>query len=184
MNETLSTLGQLEYQRLSEQIAENLYSTSYWQKANVIGITISRFPEVNTYPIIEKAWREGKTVTVPKCIPKTRKLDFRKITDFSQCEKGYFQLIEPLINQTEAVEKNSIDLLIVPGLAFTENGERIGFGGGYYDRYLEQFNGPTLSLAFEIQIVQQLPLEEHDFQIDQIISEANIYDANKKNYRG
>ena len=97
--------------------------------------------EVNTYPIIEKAWEEGKKVVVPKCNKEARTMSFRKISNFDQLETVYMNLREPIPALTEEVNADEIDLQIVPGVAYTERGERIGYGGGYYDRYLMHYKG-------------------------------------------
>ena len=112
-----------------------------WAEAKTIGITLSMENEVNTYPIIEKAWKEGKRVVVPKCNKETRTMSFRQISNFDQLETVYMNLREPIPALTEEVNADEIDLQIVPGVAYTERGERIGYGGGYYDRYLVHYKG-------------------------------------------
>ncbi|WP_053367142.1 5-formyltetrahydrofolate cyclo-ligase [Bacillus sp. FJAT-27245] len=171
MMERLKSMADGEYRERSERIASNFFGNPVWEKAQVIGITISRPPEVDTYGIIEKAWREGKRIAVPKCLPATREMQFRYLTDFSQLEKVYYGLLEPIVEQTEHADLNDISLLVVPGLAFTRDGYRLGFGGGYYDRFLARYKGETASLAFNCQIVEQLPIEEHDRPVGLILTE-------------
>jgi len=165
----LSKITKPQYEQLSDEIAKRLYQEPLWKKAKTIGITISRFPEVDTYQIIRKAWEEGKQIAVPKCLPKNREMVFRVIKNFNQLESVYSGLLEPIEGVTKEVQGNEIDLLIVPGLAFTKEGYRLGFGGGYYDRFLPSFNGEVLTLAFDSQIVSSLPLEPHDVPINKII---------------
>lgn len=170
----LSQIALPAYEEWSYQIARRLYNDPYWKDADLIAVTISRVPEVDTFQLIRKAWEEGKRIVVPKCEHHTRKLDFREITKFSQLEKGYYGLFEPIPQETKRVLPESIDLVIVPGLAFTDKGHRLGFGGGYYDRFLENYQGNTLSLAFLKQIVQELPVEGHDRCVDKIITDAGV----------
>ena len=172
--EELAKIQKPQYENLSYQIAKRLYDDEYWKEAETIGLTISRFPEVETYQMIRKAWEEGKQVVIPKCLPKTRELAFRTFTQFDQLESVYSGLLEPIESETTEVDPNKIDLLVVPGLAYSENGYRLGFGGGYYDRFLTQYKGRTLSLAFHQQIVTNLPIEEHDIPVGKIITDEKV----------
>lgn len=174
MMERLNSMDKEEYREKSERIASHFFSHPAWKKAEVIGMTISRPPEVDTYKIIEKAWQEGKRIAVPKCLPSTREMEFRYLTDFSQLEKVYYGLLEPIVERTELVEPDGIHLLVVPGLAYSPDGYRLGFGGGYYDRFLTGYKGETVSLAFSSQIVKELPTEEHDMPIGLIITEELV----------
>ncbi|GAB6412664.1 5-formyltetrahydrofolate cyclo-ligase [Bacillus luti] len=169
--EHMNSLSEERYTTLSEQIAFSLYAQKEWAEAKTIGITLSMENEVNTYPIIEKAWEEGKKVVVPKCNKETRTMSFRQISNFDQLETVYMNLREPIPVLTEEVDADEIDLQIVPGVAYTERGERIGYGGGYYDRYLVHYKGKTLSLAYEFQMVQYIPVEPFDKNVEKIITE-------------
>ncbi|MGE6538612.1 5-formyltetrahydrofolate cyclo-ligase [Bacillus luti] len=169
--EHMNSLSEERYTNLSEQIAFSLYAQKEWAEAKTIGITLSMENEVNTYPIIEKAWEEGKKVVVPKCNKETRTMSFRQISNFDQLEIVYMNLREPIPVLTEEVDADEIDLQIVPGVAYTERGERIGYGGGYYDRYLVHYKGKTLSLAYEFQMVQHIPVEPFDKNVEKIITE-------------
>lgn len=165
------------YEQQSNKIAQTLYHDDFWKTANTVGITVSNPPEVDTYKIIRKAWEEGKRVAVPKCFPKERKMDFRILEDFSQLESVYFNLLEPIEAKTILIDPKEIDLLLVPGLAFSKDGYRLGFGGGYYDRFLISFNGNTVSLAFHQQIVSKIPKEVHDIPVMKIITDEGSYTA-------
>ncbi|WP_342715747.1 5-formyltetrahydrofolate cyclo-ligase [Bacillus paramycoides] len=169
--EHMNSLSEERYTTLSEQIAFSLYAQKEWAEAKTIGITLSMENEVNTYPIIEKAWKEGKTVVVPKCNKETRTMSFRQISNFDQLETVYMNLREPIPALTEEVNADEIDLQIVPGVAYTERGERIGYGGGYYDRYLVHYKGKTLSLAYSFQMVEHIPVEPFDKNVEKIITE-------------
>lgn len=174
MKESLALLTKPYYEHYSYKIANTLYKDEDWLKADVIGITISKEPEVDTYQIIRKAWEAGKKVVVPKCNPKKKTLSFRKIREFSQLESVFYGLLEPIIEQTMEVKPEDIDLLFVPGLAYTREGFRLGFGGGYYDRYLTNYEGKTLSLAFHFQVIPQFPIEKHDIPVSKIITNDEV----------
>lgn len=169
--EHMNSLSEERYTTLSEQIAFSLYAQKEWAEAKIIGITLSMENEVNTYPIIEKAWEEGKKVVVPKCNKGTRTMSFRQISNFDQLETVYMNLREPIPALTEEVGADDIDLQIVPGVAYTGRGERIGYGGGYYDRYLVHYKGKTLSLAYSFQMVEHIPVEPFDKNVEKIITE-------------
>ncbi|MDR6998746.1 5-formyltetrahydrofolate cyclo-ligase [Neobacillus niacini] len=174
MMDTLSQVSKPIYEDLSYKIANRLFDDQDWRNARVIGITISKVPEVDTYQIIRKAWELGKQVVVPKCLPKEKLLSFRILTEFSQLESVYYGLFEPKEELTKEVEPGLIDLLIVPGLAYTKEGYRIGFGGGYYDRFLSNYRGKTMSLAFDIQVVPEFSIEEHDLPVSKIMTNHEV----------
>lgn len=168
-------LSEEQYTTLSEKIADSLYKQREWIEAKTIGITLSMEREVNTYAIIEKAWEEGKAIVVPKCNRETRTMTFHQITGFEQLETVYMNLREPDPSMTEEVLAEEIDLLLVPGVAFTQKGERVGYGGGYYDRYLVNYKRKTLSLVFDFQIVSHIPVEPFDKTVQKIITEKETF---------
>ncbi|GHH96996.1 5-formyltetrahydrofolate cyclo-ligase [Neobacillus kokaensis] len=174
VKESLSQLSTPLYEDYSYKIASRLYEDDDWKQAEVIGITISKAPEVDTYQIIRKSWESGKTIVVPKCYPKEKKLEFRTLTEFSQLESVFYGLLEPIPALTTIVPAEQIDLLIVPGLAYTKSGYRIGFGGGYYDRFLSNYSGNTLSLAFNEQMILDFPIEEYDLPVAKIITPKEV----------
>lgn len=175
VRDKLRSLTMEQYEEKSKKIAEQLFQLQEWKKANCIGITISIFPEVNTYPIIEKAWEQGKNVAAVKCVPETRGLEFYQINDFTQVEKGFYGLYEPVVEMTIKVDPKDIQLVIVPGLAFTNEGKRLGVGGGYYDRFLPMYKGKTVSLAFDEQLLEDIPVEPHDWYVQKVVGERNVY---------
>ncbi|WP_190284676.1 5-formyltetrahydrofolate cyclo-ligase [Bacillus sp. S3] len=170
VKESLAQLSNPLYEDYSNKIAGRLFEDEDFQKAKVIGITVSKRPEVDTYQIIRKSWELGKQVAVPKCHPKEKRLSFRIFSEFSQLESVYYGLLEPIEALTTEVTSEQIELLIVPGLAYTVEGYRLGFGGGYYDRYLTNYSGKTLSLAFREQMIPYFPVATHDIPVSKIIT--------------
>ncbi|MBL5766062.1 5-formyltetrahydrofolate cyclo-ligase [Heyndrickxia sporothermodurans] len=171
LKKDLSSIDRCTYEQNSYLIAKQLFGHPKFNAASTVAITLSRFPEVDTWQIIRKGWEVGKRMVVPKCIPKTKEMVFKEITSFKQLESVYFGLFEPIDGQTTEVKKEELDLIIVPGIAFTRNGYRLGFGGGYYDRFLHNYQGMTISLAFSSQIQSELPIEKHDIPVQRIITE-------------
>lgn len=177
IKERLRSIPRPLYEHYSYVIAQTLYRDRLWVSAHTIGITISNSPEVDTYQIIRRAWEEGKRIVTPKCLPKEKKMDFRILDRFDQLESVYFGLLEPIESKTEKVEPKEIDLMIVPGLGFDKDGFRLGVGGGYYDRFLQYYSGSTLSLAFEEQMVDDIPKEAHDIPVAKIITNEGRFSA-------
>lgn len=179
MIDTLKNMNRKKYNHLSQIIKDHFVALKAYTDARIIAVTISRFPEVDTRPIIEAAWEQGKTVVVPRCIPKTRAMDFRIINSFKDLETVYIDLLEPIVSETTSIKKEQIDIQIIPGVVFSKTGYRIGFGGGYYDRYLEGFKGEMISLAFEAQTGKIIPVENHDIPVDKIITENGTFHCQK-----
>lgn len=159
-----------------QKMMNHLIHTSAWKKANTIGITVSQGMEWNTSIIIEKAWEQGKTICVPKCYPKGHKMAFFQLESFEELEVVYYNLQEPKPVEENKVEKDELDLMIVPGLLFDRSGFRIGFGGGYYDRFLTDYQGQTIALTNSKYLVDSIPKEPHDIAVQQIVTESDIID--------
>lgn len=163
-----------EKQQIERHIITTLLATEIWKKSNVIGITLSLDIEWDTKSIIKRAWSQGKTVCIPKTYPDEHKIVFYKITSFEQVKKQYYGLEEPVPEKTVALTKDQIDLLIVPGLVFNKGGFRIGFGGGYFDRFLADFPNETVSLLSQLQLVDKIPVENFDIPVENLIVENEI----------
>ncbi len=181
MKERLQSLDKITYEYWSYEIAQQLYKTDEWKKAQIIGLTMSIFPEVDTWQLIRKGWEQQKTIVIPRCNPKMKEMTFHTLTSFQELETVYYGLFEPK-EETTQVSSEQIELLIVPGLIFNSSGYRIGFGGGYYDRYLQTFHGSTLSLAFSPQIVEHRLIEPHDLPVDYIMTENEMIDCQNNDF--
>ncbi|MFO8068488.1 MAG: 5-formyltetrahydrofolate cyclo-ligase [Alkalibacterium sp.] len=177
---SLGQIGLIERKKAEKAIHEHLFESSLWKQAHSIGITLSTKKEWDTKTIIERAWIEGKKVCIPKAIHQTRALHFYEITSFLQVERGYFDLLEPVVSETERIDKALIDLMIVPGLIFTRSGYRIGFGGGFYDRFLEDYENTTVSLLHTNQLVDSFPIESHDIPVQYLVTEKGLIRTEEK----
>ena len=164
-----------EKQIIEEKLTDQLIHSELWKNASSIGVTISQGFEWDTYAIIDAAWKENKQVSVPKCNPANKGLTFYQLTTYDQLEIVYYNLKEPNPNKSRVTEKTSIDLLIVPGLLFDQHGYRIGFGGGYYDRFLTDFAHSTVSLISLGQLTKEIPREKFDLPVDYLITENGFY---------
>ena len=155
-------------------IAESLLNHDIWKNAHTIGITISRHLEIETKGIIERAWKESKKIVIPRCEPRTNQMEFYTYQPNTILESIYSGLKEPIPDKKQKVESDQIDVMIVPGLVFSRTGYRVGFGGGYYDRYLASFDGIKLSLAFTMQIRDEIPVEEFDIPVNYLFTEQGV----------
>lgn len=146
-------------------LMETLIENEAFKKANRIGIFLSMPHEVNTYNIINFALDNGKEIFVPHTDYKKRNMNFKQLLDLSSIatdDKG----INYVNNDTFI--SNDMDLLIVPGVAFQTNGFRIGYGGGYYDKFLSQHDINSISLIYDFQI-SDFDVERHDQPVDNLI---------------
>ncbi|SDB99199.1 5-formyltetrahydrofolate cyclo-ligase [Pelagirhabdus alkalitolerans] len=165
----LKTIPEIDRERINQKLQEQLFQHPKWTQSKSIGITISACYEWDTIPIIEKAWSEGKYIAVPKTVPETKSMIFYYISNFDYLKKEAFGLLEPDPNYLAKATDGDLDLIIVPGIAFDDDGYRIGHGGGYYDRYLAKQNVNTLSLLSNQQLVKKLPIDDYDIPVKDLI---------------
>lgn len=158
-------------QAMDQALTDQFLKHPFYQEAKVIATYLSFPHEFQTQELIEQALKDGKKVLIPKTYPRGR-MDF-VVYDPQQLVKTSFGLLEPQ-GDLEVVDASQIDLIHVPGLAFTTEGYRIGYGGGYYDRYLKHFPGHTLSTVYPCQIQDFIP-ENHDIPVEEVlIDEGNL----------
>ena len=158
-------------QAIDQALTEGLLQHPFYQETNTIATYLSFPHEFQTQGLIEQALKDGKKILIPKTYPKGR-MDF-VVYNPQQLVKTSFGLLEPQ-GDLEVVDASQIDLIHVPGLVFTREGYRIGYGGGYYDRYLEHFTGHTLSTVYPCQIRDFIP-EDHDIPVQEVlVDERNL----------
>ena len=167
----MKAISQEQKPAIDQALTERLLHHPFYQEAKVISTYLSFPHEFQTQELIEQVLKDGKKVLIPKTYPKGR-MEF-VVYNPQQLVKTSFGLLEPQ-GELEVVEASQIDLIHVPGLAFTTEGCRIGYGGGYYDRYLEHFTGHTLSTIYPCQ-VQDFITENHDIPVQEVlIDEGNL----------
>lgn len=163
-----------------KSIENNIQLSDWWQNADTVALTMPRKIELNVERLIKLAWKEHKTVVLPKCFPdEDHRMEFFIYTNKHELENVYLDLYEPKNDPNKLVSKEDIDLIIVPGLLFDKRGFRIGFGGGYYDRYLQDYSNKTASVAMEAQLIPYIPYEEHDIPVNYIVTENGIIESMK-----
>ena len=167
----MKVLPREQKQFIDQALTERLLKHPFYQEAKIIATYLSFPHEFQTQELIEQALKDGKKVLIPKTYPKGR-MEF-VVYNPQQLVKTSFGLLEPKGN-LEVVDPSQIDLIHVPGLAFTREGYRIGYGGGYYDRYLEHFAGHTMSTIYPCQ-VQEFNSENHDIPVQEVLTyEGNL----------
>lgn len=166
----MKAISREQKQAIDQALTEHFLHHLFYQEAKTIAIYLSFPHEFQTHELIEQALRDGKKVLIPKTYPKGR-MDF-VVYDPQQLVKTSFGLLEPQ-GDLEVVDVSQIDLIHVPGLAFTREGYRIGYGGGYYDRYLKHFPGHTLSTVYPCQIQEFIP-DDHDIPVQEVL----MYEGN------
>ena len=170
IQEKLKKISDKDRKSFEEILYKKLFENENFKNANCIALTILFGTEINTYPIIEKLLKNGKIVCSPICEKESRKMTFYKINSLDELVEGYYGIKTPPKIEENIIKKDEIDLILVPGVGFDKNNYRIGFGGGYYDRYLKDFKGYTISLAFKEQIVEKVPTNEFDLHEDLVIT--------------
>ncbi len=150
----------------SRRLGEKLAASDLYQQAKTIYGYLPYNQEVRTMPMLQRALEDGKRVAVPKCYGD--EMRFIYLDDLSHVETGYCGIPEPIAD--EPVANDPAALVLMPGLAFTERGDRMGYGGGFYDKFLAaEPNQPTLALCYAFQVVEHIPTEEYDIPVDCVL---------------
>ena len=149
----------------SQRLGEMFLATPAYQNAKTIYGYLPYNQEVRTVPILQRALDDGKQVAVPKIYGDTMR--FLYLSDLSKVAENDMGIPEPIADGPVAEDETA--LVLMPGVAFTKTGDRMGYGGGFYDRFLSaEPNHPTIALCYDFQIVEHLPTEEFDIPVDQV----------------
>lgn len=152
--------------RRSQALGKLFAASEAYQNAKTIYGYLPYNQEVRTVPMLEQAMQEGKRIAVPKCYGD--EMRFIYMDDLNKVEKGYANIPEPIADGPIADDETA--LVLMPGLAFDPQGHRIGYGGGFYDKFLAaEPNHPTLALCYEFQMLPHLETEEHDIPVDYVL---------------
>ena len=173
-----SALSKEEKLLCDKAIAANLKALPEYKNADCIFVYIGVGDEVLTDEITENLFGAGKRVCVPFCHGKGI-MDAVRISSKEELVPGKYNIPEPR-DRTQTVSPESLDLVIVPGVAFGEDGSRLGRGGGYYDRFLQNAkNAKKIALCREINLEKTVPREEHDEFVDMIVTEKRVLKAER-----
>lgn len=170
-------LGKAGNISLSKKVIENLVSTDYYKNAKNIMTFISFGSEIDTHEFIKQGIKECKNILVPVTFHKSREMKPSLLMDFDELEIGYFNILTPKQEYIRYIDPIEIDLVIVPGAVFDRKGYRIGYGGGFYDRFLStkiRKDIPKIAIAFDLQVIDKVPREHYDVPVDFIVTEKEI----------
>lgn len=154
-------------------INSDIYKTS-----SIILAYASLNDEISTDCIIKNALYDDKIVALPYCINNDGLMDFYIIKSFSDLKIGSFGVREPDLTKCEKLCKYDNSIILVPGLCFDNNGYRLGYGKGYYDRFLEKHSLKSVGLCYNDLLIENIPHDKFDLPVDFIITEKNIYNIN------
>jgi 5-formyltetrahydrofolate cyclo-ligase len=156
----------------STHIVRNFQTMDVFQKAHTIGLYMAIAGEVNLDELFPVCWDRGMRTCIPVFNARARTYEMAEITSETRCAVGHYGIREPV--SPIACTIDHIDLIAVPGVAFDQQGHRLGRGGGYYDRLLDEFNGRATGVAFDFQLLPSVPVEQHDRPVDILVTETQV----------
>ena len=165
------SLSGAELAEKSGKIAGFLFGTEAFRRAKTVMTYVSFGSEPRTDAVLDMILKSGKTAAVPVC-EKGFELTARAISSAADLSPGAYGIPEP--SGAPIIEKNKIDLVIVPGLGFDKNGFRIGYGKGYYDRFLSDFRGISAGLCFDICLADAIARDDRDIPVKMVITESGV----------
>lgn len=183
--EVLARRNSLSFEEVKEKsaaIAKKLFSLPEYASAGMVMYFLNFGKEVQTLTMVPATLSHGKRVVVPKTVHSERRMVLSEILDLEDdLAPGLWNIPEPRPGKLRPVASEAIDLVIVPGVAFDEQGNRLGYGGGYYDRFFAGLRTgvPLVALAFEIQVLPMVPVASWDRRVDLVITEERIIDCRK-----
>ena len=162
-----------ERERCDSKICERLRQLWLYRESQTVFTYVSLADETDTKKFIERALEDGKRVVVPRCIKGTRNMEFCVINSLNDLEEGAFGVLEPKV-ECEVYTDYSDGFCIVPALAFDRKGYRLGYGKGYYDRFLADFCGKTVGICYNRFVIPEIPRGKYDKSVDLIITEKKV----------
>jgi len=163
-----------EWASLSDIICDTMRSLTVVSGAGLVMGYVPFRNEVDVLPLLRSLLQRGARIVLPKVRKAERRIDACLVDDLEDLERGAYGILEP--RSELRVDPREIDLVIVPGVAYDESRNRLGYGGGYYDRFLAALSARAVSVApaFELQVVPQLPRDVHDRRVDIIVTEKRV----------
>ena len=170
-----NSLSTEEMKTSSGEIVDRLMRIEEIRNASTLMAFLSFGSEVDLDELIRWGWREEKQVVVPFCRPESREMTACRIDGFDELETGHYGIREPKEGLLRPVEGGEIEAILVPAVAFDRRGYRVGYGGGYYDRFLPAApQAAKIGVAFSSQIIEKIPVDAHDLPVDMIVTESEV----------
>lgn len=161
---------------LDSKILDRLFASITYRHSTDVLLYASIKNEVDTWIIMDRAISDGKKVAFP-CCNADNTMTYRYVTDRSQLSERTFGILEP-DESCEEYKPSNFSLLIVPALVFDKNGYRVGYGKGFYDRFLSGFSGVSIGLTYQKLLLKEVPKGRFDRHVDVIITEKGVYAIN------
>lgn len=155
-----------------DYLLQRLMALDLYKNARCILSYVSFDTEAGTLKILERVLADGKVLYVPKCVPNTNQMVFYRITALRDLSRGAYGILEP--KETAAYQDEANALCLVPGLAFSADGARLGYGKGYYDTFFARHLILKLGLCYDFQLVPQVPTQPHDVRMDGILTDRRL----------
>lgn len=170
-------LEQEKRDELSVQIVTRLLTLPCYRTARVVAAYSSFGSELSTVPFLQDVLQSRRALLLPRIDRAERALVFHEVRDLADLQPGQWGIREPDSTRCPSVGLATVDFMLVPGLAFTPRCERLGYGGGYYDRVLAGLSARTVKIAgaFALQIVESLPTGPRDRMVDGVVTESECY---------
>ncbi len=157
-----------------KKIRERLLALPEFTAAHAVLLYASFRSEVSTFALIQWVLSQNKIAVLPKVVSGCRELALYKVRDLGELAAGYHGIPEPSLPDDRRMDLEAVGLLVVPGVAFDDRCNRLGYGGGYYDRLLSRKKAPAFALSYEEQIFSSVPSDTHDIKMDKIITDMRI----------
>lgn len=157
-----------------ESITARVASLWQYQRCRLLLTYVSTAIEVDTRRLIEKALADGKTVAVPRCVPGTRQMEFYRIRGIEELEPGTFGVLEPLPRPENLVTGFENSLCVVPALCYDWRGFRLGYGKGYYDRFLSRYEGTMIGICYSDCVQRSLPHGRFDRPVELLVTDRYL----------
>ncbi len=172
------------YKAASSKIIDTLKNTEEYKNAKVIMCFVSFEDEVRTHEFIKDALKDGKTIVVPYVEKGNPIMIASEINSFNDLKEGFYGILAPEKDKLRPFDKTLIDLIVTPGVAFDTDGYRVGYGGGFYDKFLADIKDKVslIGIAFNLQKIDEAPRNQFDIPLNALITESGIkrFDRNKE----
>ncbi len=169
-----------EKTKADAQIARRFCSLYQYKRAKTLLCYVSTPIEVDTLGIIRQAWQDGKQVAVPRCVDDTRRMEFFLIRSMEDLERRTFGVLEPVPERCRQLRDFRKSICIVPALAYDQDGFRLGYGGGYYDRFLSSYPGVKVGIVYHSCIRSRLPRGRFDVPVHLIVTQRYLRSVSQK----
>lgn len=166
---------------IDDLIFEKIVSLDEYKRCELLLTYVSTETEVDTFRLLEHTFRCGKTAAVPKSLDKNGNMAFFEIRSFDELEKGYFGIYEPITEKCREISRFDGGICIVPALSYDKDGHRLGYGKGFYDRFLSAHNELLkIGICYSEYMEKHLPCGEYDIPADIVITEKFVEDHRKE----